>query len=63
MPISKGAIANKASMKKNGITNINILLPEETKMVFKGIVSSEGQDMTKVILNFIRKYISKNSRS
>lgn len=45
----------------NKISNINFFLPEETKKAFKLAVINNGQVMSKILIDFINKYVAKNT--
>ena len=59
--MNKNTQKNKRFLESHGLTTINFNLPIETKRAYKSKISLEGKDMTEHLLNFIFKYVSKNT--
>lgn len=47
-------------MKKD-TSNINFFLPTETKKAFKLSALKNGKEMTELLINYVNKYVAKNT--
>ena len=61
--MTKNSKKNQAYLKRNELEYIHVVLPRETKRAFKSYCSLGGDSMNDVILKFIFKYVSKQSKS